>query len=1619
MLSAQINDFSNRKENFLDSLEDLLKNSLLISSFSNQLYQDFLTWMLNLQKIKEESKLILALRLSIKILSEPKILSKKENILEWIINFIQQTTQIPAIFKVKFYLSLLKETIKHLAKIYTIDNDNMITLDICDLIFFNISQLSFDPNHLNRLEVTYYLEFLENIYQIFLIIKQEKNLSISDQPNINPILIKPDIKENKLPVPELVNNSMKSEEILNQSGEQMLEISEISSVVGMESELKDQTKDGLNFFKEKNMLLSEYNISKEEKPNKSKMNVLDEYSFDDFQGSLIKRDVNNISKTELGPGGAILEKSRNQIEKLNGILKNLKRVFEKFLKEDDFLAQIQKALDKKLFRKFLELIEECLMDQIFKRLAESLSEILSMILGKNLAFEKGFFNDFLLYLIGNLTESGLNKPFNFSLIFTILAQVLKETMVKRPGVYEENLGCLLDNLLNFYLCPEKEGAAVCKEYHLFLFLSLLRGVNEEKRYKVIERMVNYMEKQIKISKNTVFYENSNGYLALFIDGLALIFNQKQHSINFNGLLLDLITKRIDLEKTSKFGEILSSYFPNYTEFSSNKIPLNFSANFLKSLTLFKKSINENIAKFEAFNPQKHRFYLLLKRLDELTLQENFEFNFVFERIAWLESCNSLWRADLSIIKLQEVFKDFLTLYEPPTTNVDFQKTLKVESGLQLLLIKLNNILNPNKKAEYSALMTPEFSKACYSIAKTLNQEIQKETGNFLNILMNNYNEEELLNLKDMNNDFGLFFLAVHNFSRLADLEIFPVFSKIFSNEKLKLLLKIYCKFDQEIKHLSSLFSDKMISALKKHDILNFFVLQTHLYSHSLELLSSESFTLDSKKKTDLDLLTSSNRLIFLMLLMHETLILTQKVAASNKTGLFTKVQYLDLWFLELQYLQNKNYQNQGFLKQIFEEDVDEKKLQELHLLLIMGQKFKVFYCCSNAFSRLSTKLLDNRNAILLRIEKIYRKIILHLIEKELTVESNCLIFSVGLIKESNTYWTSILEPKFSNFLINSLINCPKPEAENALENFIIALLNYPIKKAKIKKEPFSLKTVSTRFSRKGFYPLLKLLKLICKPSENIKALNKFISKNNDIPAVEIKPKQIKSEKKKLVIDKKKEKASGVKKHIKNDANLEQPLRKKDKKRGFERKKPGIPLNPNDKTEDISKTSQDQGIFKPDALNRLNEALGLKLRGFFLEGTNRNLKDFLGRNLLSNNFIDNEIKGLLFLEKMEVEKEKNLEGIIENDEIELENSNASISFEQKSKLDSTEEVIEALNSLAFKEILAFFKALLNLEPETKDFPELILQNFGSFLMDNMLNNEFLKQNQLEKWIEFLSFNLIKAKTIDNNFLNSFIKKILEFLYQEPDLSKPALDHTPFFILLTQLLKFENSTDPSNMIIEESMRGVLSPIIEEKPSRKNSMTNLQEKMLGELFPMLPKDIENHYCTYTQNLKTKEKFISQHYYQCYTCDLKDGKGCCTICAYKCHLNHQVIYCRKAEFFCDCGSSGNCLCMKKDDNNIQKMSKPSAYNIEQPLEDPNGRLFKFHPYEKPKNAILDMSIGSEKNLGSLNMGFLPKEPSELVDKFEKIETGNNLELLMEEQQGEKYMWMEASEEEKPRFLD
>ena len=61
------------------------------------------------------------------------------------------------------------------------------------------------------------------------------------------------------------------------------------------------------------------------------------------------------------------------------------------------------------------------------------------------------------------------------------------------------------------------------------------------------------------------------------------------------------------------------------------------------------------------------------------------------------------------------------------------------------------------------------------------------------------------------------------------------------------------------------------------------------------------------------------------------------------------------------------------------------------------------------------------------------------------------------------------------------------------------------------------------------------------------------------------------------------------------------------------------------------------------------------------------------------------------------------------------------------------------------------------------------------------------------------------------------------------------------------------------------------------------------------------------------TGTRFAGQLFYQCFTCGLQDGRGCCASCLRRCHAGHQVDRGRWADsFYCDCGVEGErCRCV------------------------------------------------------------------------------------------------------------
>lgn len=84
----------------------------------------------------------------------------------------------------------------------------------------------------------------------------------------------------------------------------------------------------------------------------------------------------------------------------------------------------------------------------------------------------------------------------------------------------------------------------------------------------------------------------------------------------------------------------------------------------------------------------------------------------------------------------------------------------------------------------------------------------------------------------------------------------------------------------------------------------------------------------------------------------------------------------------------------------------------------------------------------------------------------------------------------------------------------------------------------------------------------------------------------------------------------------------------------------------------------------------------------------------------------------------------------------------------------------------------------------------------------------------------------------------------------------------------------------------------------------------------------NLSSKMCTY---LVTQKDFMNQHWYYCYTCNMFDGIGVCSICAKVCHKNHDVCYAKYGNFFCDCGAKedGSCIALtKKWNTNISTYS-------------------------------------------------------------------------------------------------
>ena len=75
-------------------------------------------------------------------------------------------------------------------------------------------------------------------------------------------------------------------------------------------------------------------------------------------------------------------------------------------------------------------------------------------------------------------------------------------------------------------------------------------------------------------------------------------------------------------------------------------------------------------------------------------------------------------------------------------------------------------------------------------------------------------------------------------------------------------------------------------------------------------------------------------------------------------------------------------------------------------------------------------------------------------------------------------------------------------------------------------------------------------------------------------------------------------------------------------------------------------------------------------------------------------------------------------------------------------------------------------------------------------------------------------------------------------------------------------------------------------------------------------------SQHCSFSN---TYFRHAQQLWRPCYTCNLIDANGCCSVCAVTCHAGHQLGEERISNFFCDCGSRGPALCLCLPDSPYQ----------------------------------------------------------------------------------------------------
>ena len=134
-----------------------------------------------------------------------------------------------------------------------------------------------------------------------------------------------------------------------------------------------------------------------------------------------------------------------------------------------------------------------------------------------------------------------------------------------------------------------------------------------------------------------------------------------------------------------------------------------------------------------------------------------------------------------------------------------------------------------------------------------------------------------------------------------------------------------------------------------------------------------------------------------------------------------------------------------------------------------------------------------------------------------------------------------------------------------------------------------------------------------------------------------------------------------------------------------------------------------------------------------------------------------------------------------------------------------------------------------------------------------------------------------------------------------LANQIISHLCYLLKLNDSHYLQHRSDlfPNELLLE-----LCSVIIQKLSGPFQSTTPLTLKINGfGKETHVEEDLEpEDLCTFNRTGTTYE---FQHWYYCYTCKLVSNKGACSVCARRCHKNHDAVYSRKGNFFCDCGDN------------------------------------------------------------------------------------------------------------------